>query len=129
MYPGHASASLCASVPDPPGTRTSRTSSVMAMAKTPSENASSRAVSLVATRCSSLATLALLQLLDQRREHLHRVAHDAEIRDLEDRRLGILVDRDDALGILHADLVLRRARDARSDVDVRLDGLARLPDL
>src|SRR5262249_14537075 len=47
----------------------------------------------------------------------------------EDRRLGILVDRDDHLRILHAGQVLDRAADAAGDVQLRRDDLARLPHL
>ena len=37
----------------------------------------------------------------------------AEVGELEDRRVRVLVDRDDVLRVLHADLVLDRAGDAR----------------
>src|SRR5918992_306292 len=40
-----------------------------------------------------------------------------------------LVDRDDVLGALHADLVLDRARDPRREVELRRDRLAGLADL
>ena len=62
-------------------------------------------------------------------QNLERVADDAEIGETEDRRLGVLVDRDDPLRALHADLVLRRPADADRDVDVGLDGLPGLADL
>src|SRR5438309_7750922 len=57
------------------------------------------------------------------------VADDAEIAELEDRRVRVLVDRDDRAGALHADLVLDRAGDAERDVELRRDGLAGLADL
>ena len=41
-----------------------------------------------------------------------QVADDAEVAELEDRRVRVLVDRDDHARALHADLVLDRARDA-----------------
>ena len=50
----------------------------------------------------------------------------------ENSKIGafdVLVDRDDVLRGLHADLVLDRARDARREVQLRRDGLARLADL
>jgi hypothetical protein len=49
--------------------------------------------------------------------------------DAEDRRLGILVDRDDDLRVLHPGEVLDRAADADGDVELRRDDLAGLPDL
>ena len=58
-----------------------------------------------------------------------QVADDAEVRELEDRRVRVLVDRDDRLRALHADLVLDRAGDAAGDVERRRDRLAGLPDL
>src|SRR2546429_92995 len=63
------------------------------------------------------------------RQDLQRVAHDTEVGHLHDRCLGVLVDRDDDLGRLHADCVLHGTRDADGDVDARPDRLARLPDL
>src|SRR4051794_15042055 len=73
--------------------------------------------------------LAGLHRLGQLRQDLVQVAHDPEIGELEDRRVGVLVDRDDVLRGLHADLVLDRAGDARREVQLRGDGLARLADL
>ena len=49
--------------------------------------------------------------------------------DREDRRLAVLVDRDDVVAVLHADEVLRRAGDAERDVHLRLHRLAGLADL
>src|SRR3954463_11705062 len=60
---------------------------------------------------------------------LVEVAHDAEVGELEDRGVRVLVDRHDVLRGLHADLVLDRARDAGRQVQLRRDGLARLADL
>src|SRR5439155_2518832 len=65
----------------------------------------------------------------QRADDVERVSDDAEIGELEDRRVSVLVDRDDAVGPLDPDDVLRRAADADRDVDIGLDGLARLADL
>ena len=55
----------------------------------------------------------------------NRSPDDAVVGDLEDRRLGVLVDRDDGARALHADEVLDRAGDAERDVELRRDGLAR----
>src|SRR5204862_5037553 len=59
-----------------------------------------------------LAALLRLHGLGQLRHDLVQVADDAEVRELEDRRVLVLVDRDDVLRGLHAHLVLDRARDA-----------------
>src|SRR5204863_6860403 len=67
--------------------------------------------------------------LGQFRDDLVHVADDAEIAELEDRRVRVLVDRDDRAGSLHADLVLDRARDPTGDVELRRDAAARLTDL
>ncbi len=57
------------------------------------------------------------------------ITHDAEVGELEDRSVLVLVDGEDVLRRLHADLVLDRARHAESDVELRGDGLAGLADL
>src|SRR5689334_8817298 len=74
-------------------------------------------------------TLAGLDRLGQLRRDLEQVADDAEVGDLEDRRLFVLVHRDDRLGRLHARAVLDRAGDAQRDVQLRRHGLARLAHL
>ena len=58
-----------------------------------------------------------------------QIADEANVRDLEDRRFLILVDRNDRLRILHSGKMLDRARDTDRDIDARSDDLARLPDL
>src|SRR3954453_8917792 len=67
--------------------------------------------------------------LRQLRHDLVEIADDAEVGELEDRGVGVLVDRHDVLGALHALLVLYRAGDAGGEVELRRDGLARLADL
>ena len=67
--------------------------------------------------------------LGQLRDDLVQVADDAEVGVLEDRRVRVLVDRDDQARALHPDLVLDRAGDADRDVELRRDGLAGLADL
>src|SRR4051812_3501725 len=67
--------------------------------------------------------------LRQLRHDLVEIADDAEVGELEDRGVGVLVDRHDVLGALHAHLVLDRAGDAGGEVELRRDGLARLADL
>src|SRR5689334_12452356 len=68
--------------------------------------------------------------IDEPRDHLDRVADDAVMRDVEDRRLGIGVDGDDVLRFLHAGPVLDGAGDADGDVQLGAHGdagLAHLP--
>ena len=60
---------------------------------------------------------------------LVQVADHAEVGQLEDRRLGVLVDGHDRLRGLHAGAVLDRAGDAGGDVQLRRDRLAGLADL
>jgi hypothetical protein len=62
-------------------------------------------------------------------DDLEQVGDEPVVRDLEDRRVGVLVDRDDDLAVLHAGEVLDRSRDADGDVELRRDDLAGLPDL
>src|SRR4051794_23063244 len=78
---------------------------------------------------TALAPLAGLHGLGELGHDLVEVADDAEVGELEDRRVGVLVDRHDVLGALHADLVLDSARDPGGEVELRRDGLARLADL
>src|SRR5918997_6690021 len=60
--------------------------------------------------------------LGQLRDDLVQVADDAEIAELEDGRIRILVDRDDHAGALHPHLVLNRPGDPTGDVELRRDG-------
>src|SRR5215207_3090873 len=76
-----------------------------------------------------LAALLGLHGLRQLGHDLVEVADDPEIGELEDRGVRVLVDRDDVLRGLHADLVLDRARDPRREIQLRRDGLPRLADL
>src|ERR1700752_1042613 len=75
------------------------------------------------------SALAGLDRLGQLRRDLEKVTDDAQVRDLEDRRLFVLVHRDDRLRRLHAGAVLDRSGDAKGDVQLRrhrLTGLAHL---
>src|SRR4051794_24068489 len=75
------------------------------------------------------SALALGDLFGHRGEDGVQVADDAEVDELEDRRLLVLVDRHDGLRGLHPGPVLDRAGDAGGEVELRGDGLARLADL
>ena len=59
----------------------------------------------------------------------NRSPDDAVVGDLEDRRVGVLVDGDDGARALHADEVLDGAGDAERDVELRRHGLAGAADL
>src|SRR3954468_21912867 len=62
--------------------------------------------SIGATDIRPSAALLGLHGRGQLRQDLVQIADDAEVGELEDRRVLVLVDRDDVLGRLHADLVL-----------------------
>src|SRR3954462_8018226 len=85
--------------------------------------------SIGATAMAGLRPLLRLHRSGELRQDLVQVADDAEVGELEDRRVLVLVDRDDVLARLHADLVLDRARDAGREVQLRSDRLAGLADL
>src|SRR4051795_5491499 len=78
---------------------------------------------------ATLATALCLHCLGQLRDDLVQVAHDAEVAELEDRRVRVLVDGHDVLRGLHPDLVLDRPGDAGRQVELGRDRLAGLPDL
>src|SRR5581483_1986940 len=59
----------------------------------------------------------------QRRDDFKQVADDAVISDFKDRRLLVLVDRDNRARALHPDELLDRARNADGEVEFRRDGL------
>src|SRR4051795_11919376 len=83
-------------------------------------------------RARSALRRALFPLFDLFRELRHdveQITDDAAVDELEDRRLGVLVDGDDRLRCLHAGPVLDRAGDADRHVELWRDGLACLPDL
>src|SRR4051812_1908682 len=78
---------------------------------------------------TSVPGLRLAHRLRQRGDDLHHVAHDAVVRNLEDRRLLVLVDSDDRLRRAHASEMLNGARDADGDVELRAHLAACLTDL
>src|SRR4051794_14787324 len=75
------------------------------------------------------SAFALLDQLGELRDDLVHVADDAEVAELEDRRVRVLVDGDDHVRALHADLVLDRPADPERDIELRRDDLAGLADL
>ena len=77
----------------------------------------------------SQSSLCCLDLLDQLRHDLEQIAHDAVVGNTEDGCALILVDSDDALGVLHTSGVLDSAGDAQSNIDLGVHGLAGLTNL
>src|SRR3954454_10876069 len=82
-------------------------------------------------RCFSAFSLAeLAEFGRQLRNRLVEVGDQAVIGNLEDRRVLVLVDRDDHLGVLHAGQMLDRAGNADRNIELGgydLAGLADLP--
>src|SRR5687767_15369326 len=64
-------------------------------------------------------TLLRRDRLGQLRHDLVEVADDPEVAELEDRRVLVLVDREDVLRALHPDLVLDRAGDPDREIELR----------
>src|SRR5690606_7171777 len=73
--------------------------------------------------------LAYSQRLLELRQDLEQVTDQAEVRDFEDRRLRVLVDRHDGAGVLDAGEVLDGAGDAGRHVQLGGDDLAGLANL
>src|SRR3546814_13514553 len=74
----------------------------------------------------SLAVVVGLKRGFEFRQHLEQIPHQPDVRDLEARRLCILVNRHDRAGVLDAGQVLDGAADADLDVQVTGDDLAGL---
>src|SRR5699024_3107067 len=79
-------------------------------------------------RCHRLSQSSAHRLI-QLRDDLEQIAHQAEVGDLEDRRLRVLVDGDNRAGVLDPGQVLEGAGDAKAHVQIRRDDLAGLADL
>src|SRR6476619_4190962 len=69
------------------------------------------------------------ELGDQLGNGSEQVLDQAVVGDAEDRRLLVLVDRNDDLRVFHAGKMLDRAADADRDIQLRRDDLAGLADL
>src|SRR5439155_8938520 len=65
----------------------------------------------------------LPDLVGQFRDDVKQIADDSVVGHLEDRRVLVLVDRDDDFRRAHPRQVLDRARDADGDVERGADGL------
>ena len=70
----------------------------------------------------------LAERLGEGGQEADRVGHDAEMGEIEDRRVLVGVDGHDQVGALDADAMLDRARDAGGDIELGTDGLAGLAD-
>src|SRR5437867_2468025 len=71
----------------------------------------------------------LSERVDQLGHRSEQVGFEPIVGHREDRRLRVLVDRDDDLAVLHPRQMLDRTRDAGGDVQLRRDDLAGLSDL
>src|SRR5262245_35422862 len=79
--------------------------------------------------CPASSIAPLFQLRLERRHRLEEVRDQADIGDLEDRRLLVLVDGHDDLRVLHSGQMLDRAGDADGDIELGRHDLAGLADL
>jgi hypothetical protein len=73
--------------------------------------------------------VALAERIHQLRHHFKQIPDQPVIRHLEDRRIRILVDGDDDLGVLHPGQMLDGTGDADREVELWRDDLAGLADL
>src|SRR5271170_2265322 len=77
-------------------------------------------------RRGSLASrLRLLHFLNQRRNDIEKIPDNRIVRDLENRRFGIFIHRDDRPRTFHSDDVLNRPADAQSKIKLGRNGLPR----
>ena len=63
------------------------------------------------------------------RDHILEIVHNSVIGDSEDRSARVFVDSYDRFGTLHGCHMLEGAADADGDVNLRLHGLSRDPNL
>lgn len=73
--------------------------------------------------------LGRLDSLDELGDSVKEVGNETDVGDLEDGCVGVLVDGDDELGLLHAGKVLDGTRDTDGNVELGGDDLAGLADL
>ena len=73
--------------------------------------------------------LSFLDLFDYCRNEAAVIGNSAVVGNIEDGNSCGVVDADDALGVLHADLILNRAGNCNVDNVIGLDGRAGLTDL
>src|SRR4029079_5295687 len=104
-------------------------SRVLTASPTRSTDSTVRTLDSTVRSPDSTSALALVDLLGHRREDRVQVTDHAEVDELEDRGLLVLVDGHDGLRGLHAGAVLDRAGDAVGDVQLRRHRLAGLTDL
>lgn len=74
-------------------------------------------------------SLSSLEFFSKLRDDLKQVVHDAVVSDLEYGSLGVLIDGDNYLRVLHASEVLYGAADAHGEVQIRGHDFTRLAHL
>src|SRR5690349_2391817 len=84
-----------------------------------STSRTSRSGTAIGSRLSALCAGSFLQLRNDGRRQLEQVALNPVVGDLEDWRLGVLVDGDDRACALHADEMLNGAGNAEGHVELR----------
>src|ERR1051326_201603 len=105
------------------------TSSTSDIAYLPKKERGPKSIPALISTWNSRLVLELLHFLRQLRHRLEEIGHQPVVGDLEDRRLGILVDGDDRLGVLHAGQMLDGSGNADRDVQRGRHHLAGLSDL
>src|SRR3954447_9950369 len=113
----------------PTSIRSSAASSKAPMNSFSDSTGGGNSIGAIPVAMAGSAALLRLDRVGELGDDLVQISDHTEVGELEDRRVLVLVDRDDVLRGLHADLVLDRARDAGGEVELRPDGLAGLADL
>ena len=119
----------CGTAPRDPRGETRRRSMVSGGAKSSVDEGNPVTRPAPGDLCPRATRLHLLDGGHQLGHRLEEVGDEAVVGDLEDRGVGILVDRDDDLRALHPGEVLDGARDADREVELGRDDVAGLTDL
>src|SRR5439155_15523813 len=110
-----------------PVRKKSQKTAVEIMTRTQRTSRTQRSPSLWPLR--AFVSLSRFQSIDERRHDLEQIADDAVVRNLEDRRVGILVDGNDRVGAFHTDQMLNGAGDSEREVELWRNRLTRASDL
>src|SRR3954447_16850403 len=113
----------------PTSIRSSAASSKAPMNSFSDSTGGGNSIGAIPVAMAGSAALLRLDRVGELGDDLVQISDHTEVGELEDRRVLVLVDRDDVLRGLHTDLVLDRARDAEREVELRCDRLTGLADL